>query len=302
VTVPPRNGEGQVRDLGLAALLAALLGGAWWWRDRANLAASRLPDTDDLMRLQQVRDWLNGQPWADVAQHRLAGGLPMHWTRAGDLGPAGLIAGGMPEAAAVALWPLVLFAAALFLTVRVARAAGGAAAVLPAAVIAAMAYPASTVFAPGRIDHHGLQLVLLLAATLALVGRASVVRGALAGLAAAGSLVVGLELVPLVGVLGLVAAADWVAGRRGARALLAGFGGGALTGLLLGRVAFATGAFDYPRRWCWRSCPCCWPPGRSPRGDASGPRRRWRRVAWRWPSRCTARPAASSPMARSTRR
>ena len=45
------------------------------------------------MRLQQVRDWLAGQPFADLAQHRLGlpPGVEMHWSRIGDLGPAAII-------------------------------------------------------------------------------------------------------------------------------------------------------------------------------------------------------------------
>ena len=55
----------------LAVALAALFTLAWIWRDWANLSILRLPDTDDAMRLQQIRDWLGGQGWSDLSQHRL---------------------------------------------------------------------------------------------------------------------------------------------------------------------------------------------------------------------------------------
>ena len=49
-------------------------------------------NTDDAMRLVEVRDWLAGQAWFDLHQYRLdpPGGVDMHWTRALDL-PLGLM-------------------------------------------------------------------------------------------------------------------------------------------------------------------------------------------------------------------
>lgn len=50
------------------------------------------PDPDDAMRLVEVRDWLAGQSWWDVGQHRLWGGhFAMHWSRLVDLPLAGLM-------------------------------------------------------------------------------------------------------------------------------------------------------------------------------------------------------------------
>ena len=45
------------------------------------------------MRLLEVRDWLAGQSWFDVSQHRLNSpdGVPMHWSRLVDLPIAGTI-------------------------------------------------------------------------------------------------------------------------------------------------------------------------------------------------------------------
>ncbi|MGJ3628675.1 hypothetical protein AB5I41_20390 [Sphingomonas sp. MMS24-JH45] len=60
----------------------------------ADVARLRFLDPDDAMRLLEVRDWLAGQSWWDVGQHRLNGGdFPMHWSRLVDL----------PLAAAMAL-------------------------------------------------------------------------------------------------------------------------------------------------------------------------------------------------------
>lgn len=45
-----------------------------------------LPDTDDAMRLVQIRDLLAGQGWFDMSQHRLMppNGAGMHWSRLVD--------------------------------------------------------------------------------------------------------------------------------------------------------------------------------------------------------------------------
>src|SRR4051812_30186269 len=48
-----------------------------------------LGDTDDNMRMMQVRALLAGQGWYDLAQHRLAGSN-IHWSRLVDLPIAGL--------------------------------------------------------------------------------------------------------------------------------------------------------------------------------------------------------------------
>ena len=53
-----------------------------------------LGDTDDNLRMAQVRDLLGGQDWYDLRQHRLDpvhGGADIHWSRLVDLPIAGLI-------------------------------------------------------------------------------------------------------------------------------------------------------------------------------------------------------------------
>src|SRR4051794_7012498 len=121
-------------DALLAVLLATVLAAAWALRDWHQLSALRLPDTDDVMRLQQIRDWIAGQHFTDLSQHRLgeAPGLAMHWSRLPDLVPGAIITLLAPllgmhqaELTAVIIWPTMLFAAALFLVTRIARSIGG---------------------------------------------------------------------------------------------------------------------------------------------------------------------------------
>ncbi|WP_204278395.1 hypothetical protein, partial [Enterobacter kobei] len=90
-------------------------------------------------------------------------------------------------------YPGLLFACAIFLSARIGRRLWGAEAGPVAAVLTALAYPGTTVFIPGRIDHHALQVVLIQLLVLALMRAPNARAGAAAGLLTALSLIVGLE-------------------------------------------------------------------------------------------------------------
>lgn len=256
----PDHRQGLRGDALCALALSLVLSAAWAWRDWSALSALHLPDTDDMMRLQQIRDWLGGQPFGDVSQHRLgaAPGLAMHWSRLPDLVPGAIVAALTPlvgahaaELCAVLAWPASLFAAALLLTARIARALGGleggaGAIASTAAVVAAIAYPATTVFLPGRIDHHGLQVVLLLVVARTLVAAPSMGAGLVAGFAATASLVVGLETAPLLAAAGFAMAAQWVLAKPGADDRVMGFGIALGAGLLAASIVFRSDAWGYP--------------------------------------------------------
>jgi hypothetical protein len=94
------------------AFAAYLLATRW-----ANIHNFVLNDTDDNMRIAQVRAWLNdGQGWFDLRQYRLdwPEGANIHWSRLVDLPIAGLILlgrlftdGPRAEQFAVAIAPLI---------------------------------------------------------------------------------------------------------------------------------------------------------------------------------------------------
>ena len=245
----------QWGDAACALALAALLCAAWTWRDWGSLSALVLPDTDDMMRLQQIRDWLGGQRFADLSQHRLGAppGLAMHWSRLPDLVPGAIIAALTPivgghgaELAAVILWPALLFFAALFLTARIARELGGAAIARTAAVVAAVAYPTTTLFVPGRIDHHGFQIVLLLVIVRALVAKAGMQPGLVAGLAAAASLVIGVETAPLIAAAFVAVGIVWLRVMPGSGERMLGLGTGLVAGLLAAAVLLRPELWRFP--------------------------------------------------------
>lgn len=168
-------------------------------------------DTDDFMRLVQVRDWLGGQPWSDLTQYRLnpPGGTAMHWSRLPDLALAAVALAVSPfatmnDALTVAgmIVPPLYFLIFILIYARPARMMLGAAR-SPVGLLAVIAGSAMvTQFAPGRVDHHGLQLIMVMAATaLLLVGLARERWRwmiALAGIPIGLSIWIGLEMIALI--------------------------------------------------------------------------------------------------------
>lgn len=185
------------------------------WLARENIAALNFRDPDDAMRLQQVRDWIGGQAFWDVSQHRVnppAGG-PMHWSRLVDAPIAALIlllrpllGGSLAEAVACSLVPLLSLGVLTGALFAVTRRLGGDALALLAAVLLLASPTILVQFGPLRIDHHGWQIIM---ATLALCGaldRRAVHGGALAGLAIAVWLQISSEGLPYAALFGAVLA------------------------------------------------------------------------------------------------
>jgi hypothetical protein len=233
-------------DVLLAIAIAVILSVSWGVADWARLRHMILPDTDDMVRLAQVRDWLAGQATNDWTQYRVAppAGAPMHWSRVNDVGIAAIILAMTPlvgrhyaELTAVLLYPGLLFACALFLSARIGRRLWGAEGGPVAAVLTALAYPGTTVFVPGRIDHHALQVVLVQLTVVMLMRAPGRVSGGIAGFAAALSLIVGLETAPQIAALLAVIFILWMMRGARERERILGFGA-ALGGTTLTFLAF----------------------------------------------------------------
>lgn len=174
-------------------------------------------DNDDIMRLLSVRAFLDGQGWFDMRQYRLLppDGLDMHWSRYIDAGIAGLIAlfslvadPLQAENVALLVWPTLLLAALVVLTgLAVGRTLGTRAATL--AILSLLLWPVIGfgTFAPYRIDHHNVQILMVSAMVLCLIVPGRPVRlGLWGGLAAALSLAVGLEMLPVIALAGVILA------------------------------------------------------------------------------------------------
>lgn len=75
-------------------------------------------------------------------------------------------------------------------------------------------------FTPGRIDHHNVQMLLLLALVYG-VARFNKVGGIIVGISATISVLVGLETLPIIALALASLTIVWTTGNRGARAVLA---------------------------------------------------------------------------------
>ena len=195
-------------------------------------------DTDDAMRLVQVRDWLAGQGWFDLAEHRLfpPAGLLMHWSRVVDVPVGGLIrffelfAGvDASERLARIVFPLVLQGALMAATVTLGRLLAGTRALVPTMILTVLSGFVFEQFPPGRIDHHAPQIILLVAMAAAVLSALSPRKAWHAGLAAlclALSLAISLENLPFIAVIVAVLPLVWVADPMGVRRALVWFAGG----------------------------------------------------------------------------
>src|SRR5437763_854664 len=84
----PRIAADPVLPVPLAIGAALLLGLVLTWpRVLAVWQTGVFLDTDDAMRMVQVRDLMAGQGWFDMIAHRLdpPDGLLMHWSRVVDV-------------------------------------------------------------------------------------------------------------------------------------------------------------------------------------------------------------------------
>ena len=157
----------------------------------------RLGDTDDNMRIMQVRGLLHGQGWYDLRNYHMNPpyGANIHWSRLVDLPIAGLILALRPilggpgaERWAVGIAPLLPYLLLLFSVALAARR-----------MIDSRAYPiafgallcagsTNGMFMPERIDHHGWQLALLALSIASMADPRRVRGGLLLGISTALSL------------------------------------------------------------------------------------------------------------------
>ncbi|MDR6816070.1 hypothetical protein J2X76_001224 [Neorhizobium sp. 2083] len=177
-------------------------------------------DNDDVMRLVEVRDFLGGQNWFDLIQYRLGldGGTLMHWSRLIDLPIATLIrlfslflAPDRAEAVVVTIWPLLLVPLLLLPLGLAVRRLAGVAPMHIALGLGALFVLGCVRFKPGSIDHHNVQLTLVMWISAMLVDpgrRAS--SYIVAGIACALALAIGVETTPFVAVVCVCVALQWV--------------------------------------------------------------------------------------------
>lgn len=188
-----------------------------------------LGDTDDNMRLMQVRAWLGGQGWFDLRQYRMnpPAGFDIHWSRLVDLPIAALIlffrlftTNSWAERLACGIAPLLPLSITFIGIGTAARRLVAPLAWLLAVVILTISATATMLmFMPERIDHHGWQLALLSLTLAGLTDPRPVRAGLLIGLSTAASLTIGLEMLPYGAIAGAILALRWVWDRNEAELL-----------------------------------------------------------------------------------
>nr|WP_314442287.1 AcrB/AcrD/AcrF family protein [uncultured Sphingomonas sp.] len=216
------------------------------WQKWGGIVGFALGDTDDNLRMAQVRAWLGGQGWYDLRQYRFdpaLGGANIHWSRFVDMPIAGLIllgklftTGANAERMAVAVAPMLPYAVLITGITLTARRLISPAAFVAALIALYFAGATNGMFMPTRIDHHGWQLALL---SLVIAGMADPDRrrgGLTTGLASALSLSIGLEMLIYLALAGAAQVLMWVSDRSERERILAyavSIAGGCAAGFLL---------------------------------------------------------------------
>lgn len=228
------------------AIVAAVLGAALLALPRAIAVWSKgeFFDSDDAMRAVQMRDLLAGQSWFDMTAYRVdpSAGLFMHWTRIVDVPLAALdllfrlvLAPEVAERVTRLVFPFLCLAALFALSAWTARvlqsepegslsttapdrepSGSHGAAAFAAVWLVFLSAPSYGQFAPGRIDHHAPQIVLLMA-TLGFFVRGLEAPRAMLGAAAAMALSFAISLENLPFFAALIAAIALLFIREGAR-------------------------------------------------------------------------------------
>ena len=229
----------------LLVVVAWLILCGWFILDKwAQIRWFGLGDTDDNMRIMQVRALLHGQGWFDLRQYRMnpPWGANIHWSRLVDLPIAGLILGLRPffggavaERWAVAIAPLLPYLILLFSLAAVSRRL-----IAPRAwplAFLALFFAGSTngMFSPERIDHHGWQLASAALMMAAMTDPKRARGGVTLGLASALSLAIGLEMLIYIAIAGAAMTLFWIDDRdegERLRAYAVALGGGTAAAFL----------------------------------------------------------------------
>ena len=198
------------------ALFWLCLAGYMVFDNWARIRGFGLGDTDDNMRMMQVRALLEGQGWYDLSQHRMAGSN-IHWSRLVDLPIAGLkllftpmFGGKTAETIAVAVAPLLPMLVAMLAVALMARRLISPYAYLVALAFLACGGSVMGMWQPLRIDHHGWQLAFLAWTAAALTDPKPLRAGITLGVATALSLIIGMEMLLYLAAAGAIAVLIWV--------------------------------------------------------------------------------------------
>jgi len=206
-----------------------------WSRNGAKLLRGELTSSDDYMRMVEIRDWLGGQNWFDMHQYRLNPVDPLnsHWSRISDIligGPIKILTpflgAAKAELVTVIAYPSILLLIYLYLaSALTSTLISNRATSVMTAFMLALSFGALSQFGMGRIDHHGLQIVIALATCWLIITSISkskhlIYAGILCGLA----LYIGIESAPYVAAACIAVVLIWVFGENNAVQKMRNFG------------------------------------------------------------------------------
>lgn len=234
-----------------------VVAGLMLYNYQSAIAALKVFDSDDALRLVQVRDLMAGQGWFDTTQYRIDppdGGM-MHWSRLIDL-PIALgirflmlfVEQPVAERFVLALYPMVLLGL-LFLVVKLWLSAFASRPLTHVGLIVlATSVTMLVQFAPMRIDHHSWQIILAVVVMGFALRIPSAASGALAGLFMANYLGISIEGAAFMVVFGIIFALEWIVDRRSGPRFLAYCGTLAVGSVLI--VALTRGPWALGESYC----------------------------------------------------
>jgi len=212
------------------------------------------PDSDDMMRLLQVRDFFAGQSWFDVAQYRLGleGGTAMHWSRIPDIPLIALtwvfdlfMPYEQAEKWAISVWPPLLSIAFVLGMWKALKSVKGPYTKAFGLLLLAFIFVRFYRFYPGAIDHHNMQLVLLAFAIGFAIDPLRRLRShVMAGIICAISIAIGMEVYLFVALICGFVALNWAVTGTDLKTGTMGFGVGlGLTLVLIYVLSFAPSVY-----------------------------------------------------------
>jgi hypothetical protein len=227
------------------------------WDRWANVQGFALSDTDDNLRMMQVRAWLiDGQGWYDLRQYRMnpPDGLNVHWSRIVDLPIAAtwslfglFMDGAAAERWAVAIAPLLPLLIVMGALALVARRLLSPFAFWLALALVLFGGSNIAQFVPTRIDHHGWQLAALAVALAGLADPRQRRGGITLGIASGFSFAIGLEMLLYLVMAGVAMVLGWVRDAGEGRRLSA-YGISFAAAATIGYLVF--GSYDNAQPMC----------------------------------------------------
>jgi len=204
-----------------------------------------LTDSDDVQRVLQVRDWLAGQQYYDLFNHRSNPpyGADMHWSRLSDIPLAvtelmlrPFLGIELAEKYGVLITPIWLCLIFSFVVGKTARRFNNTNFTFYLAI--ALIYLSQVVqasFVPGRVDHHGLQLICLF---MAIYGATINTKtgGIIAAIGIATGLTIGFEAIIFEIIICAFFAIIWAFEGEKRKAQLNGFAIGLAISILIGLI------------------------------------------------------------------